>query len=399
MPQALTVEQEIGQQIKILRLSKRFSQDDLVKALGGMVTKQALSKYENGKMKPSVSVARGLAKVLGVQPIQLLTAPRFQVEFLAYRRRSGMLVRDHNETEGYVQAQLQERVRIQERLEGINTQPLPRFQVKSFEDVEQAAKDLRRVWDLGLDAISSITDLLETHRIHVLLIRATQKFDGLSAWVRDAQGVVIGAGVVSRDDVAGEHLRMNLAHELGHLVLEIVGLDVEKTVTRFAGAFLMPDQAVQLELGGKRAELNVEELLLIKQRFGISIQAIVMRASAVGLISETLKTNFFKYVSQQGWRTQEPQALIAEEPRRWKQLILRGLTERLLSPQEASVYLSPEEIERSGVVELPNMQSRQQRIVQMQKAAEQMVSYYEKGTEGAEWADEYVRTAGEHEAW
>jgi Zn-dependent peptidase ImmA (M78 family) len=365
-------------------------------------------------MKPSLRVARQLAIALGVKTIHLLAEPRFAVEFLAYRKKSNMLVRDKEQLESYVQVQLERRAAISSRLSSAlptqhdahsnlhsdaQTGNLPRFTVRTLEDVEQAAKSLRQTWDLGLDAISSITDTLESHRIHVLNVDASTKFDGISAVVHDDSGEVIAAGVVSRTGVSGERQRMNLTHELGHLVLDTQdlndGLDGEKAAKRFAGAFLMPDDAVRLELGEKRLNLSTDELFIIKKRFGISVQAIVMRASDLGIINGDLKTRFFKYAGQNGWRTQEPQSLAVEEPQRWKQIITRGLSERLLTIEEASPYLSAQELE-SAPPEVLRAQMRhslplEERQRQMRNAAEQMVDYYAPGNEGAEWAEEFVR--------
>jgi Zn-dependent peptidase ImmA (M78 family) len=315
-------------------------------------------------------------------------------------------VREKEQLESYVQIQLERRAAISSRLTSampthgdIQNGKLPNFAVRTLEDIEEAAKLLRQTWDLGLDAISSVTDMLESNRIHVLNVDASSKFDGISAVVHDDSGEIIAAGVVSRTGVNGERQRMNLTHELGHLVLKTQHLneelDSEKAAKRFAGAFLMPDEAVRLELGEKRLDLSIDELFIIKKRFGISVQAIVMRAFDLGIINADLKMRFFKYASQKGWRTQEPQPLAVEEPQRWKQIITRGLSERLLTVEEATQYLSPQEIE-SAPPELLRAQVRhnlplEERQRQMRNAAENMIDYYAPGNERAEWAEDFVR--------
>jgi transcriptional regulator with XRE-family HTH domain len=403
MSNSLPLADPTSSRIKTLRLAKGFSQDGLVDAVGGIVSKAALSKYERGKMRPSLQVARQLATALGVKTIHLLAEPRFAVEFLAYRNKSTMLIRDKEQLESYVQVQLERRATLQERLGKSHVNHLPRYGASTMEDVEQAAKKLRHAWDLGLDAISSVTDTLESHRVHVLNVDASEKFDGISAIVHDDSGEMIAAGVVSRTGVSGERQRMNFTHELGHLVLDTAGIDHEKAAKRFAGAFLMPDDAVRLELGDRRSDLNIEELFIIKRRFGISVQAIVMRAADLSIINTDLKTAFFKYAAQRGWRSQEPQPLAVEEPQRWKQIVTRGLSERLLTVEEASPYLSVEELESATPAEALRAQIRralplEKRHRQMQSAAEHMIEYYEPGNEGAEWADEFVHEGLNDEA-
>jgi transcriptional regulator with XRE-family HTH domain len=44
-----------------------FSMDRLVQETGGIITKQAISKYENNKMKPDSQVLNALSKALGVK--------------------------------------------------------------------------------------------------------------------------------------------------------------------------------------------------------------------------------------------------------------------------------------------------------------------------------------------
>jgi len=334
--------------IRTLRLARGYSQDDLVAQMGGVVTKAALSKYELGKSRPSAPVALRLANALGVKAVELFSEPRYQVEFLAYRRRVSMKVSEQNHVENWVEVQLQDRMKLQERLEGSNGNSLGfrKYVVNSIEHVEEVAVKLRNDWAVGLDPIPNMTDLLESRRVHVLETEVSEKFDGLSAVVKNAKGVVIGAGVVCQAKLQGERQRMNLAHELGHLILDPVeSLDIETVAKRFAGALLIPAEVMFKELGGRRNYLPLEEMLILKRRYGVSIQAIVMRAAILGIISQHIKTQWFKQNSRLGWRKSEPESLPAEEAQRWKQLVTRGLAEQIITPDEAGRYLSRNEIE------------------------------------------------------
>src|SRR2546423_14610726 len=73
--------------IRQLRLARGLSLDELANAMGGIVTKQALSKYELGTSKPSAPVLNQLARALGVKAMELWTAPTLEVKFLGYRKR------------------------------------------------------------------------------------------------------------------------------------------------------------------------------------------------------------------------------------------------------------------------------------------------------------------------
>ena len=54
----------ISERLKQIRLARGLSLDALVDAMGGVVTKQAVSKYETGKSQPTPKVVRALARAL-----------------------------------------------------------------------------------------------------------------------------------------------------------------------------------------------------------------------------------------------------------------------------------------------------------------------------------------------
>jgi transcriptional regulator with XRE-family HTH domain len=53
-----------GQRLKQLRLARGLSLQQLAEAMGGIVTKQALSKYEQDKDEPSARVLAALSEAL-----------------------------------------------------------------------------------------------------------------------------------------------------------------------------------------------------------------------------------------------------------------------------------------------------------------------------------------------
>src|SRR5271154_1679934 len=79
--------EESMNRIKQLRLARGLSLDELSDAMGGIVTKQALSKYELGISTPSAPVLNQLARALNVKAMNLWAAPSFEVKFLGYRKR------------------------------------------------------------------------------------------------------------------------------------------------------------------------------------------------------------------------------------------------------------------------------------------------------------------------
>src|SRR6266487_6322602 len=105
----------IGQRIKQLRLARGLSLDALAAALGGAVTKQALSKYELGKAQPSPRMLTLLASALGVKASQLAAPPDIHVEFIGYRRRASLPKREQERVECFITAALEQRVQLHVR--------------------------------------------------------------------------------------------------------------------------------------------------------------------------------------------------------------------------------------------------------------------------------------------
>src|SRR6185437_3933496 len=130
---------------------------------------------------------------------------------------------------------------------------------------------------------------------------------GISAVARDEDGHAISSAVVSRRGVPGDRQRLNVCHELGHVVLRAPeSADAEKVTFRFGAAFLAPAATLRREIGVKRAWLDLGELLLAKRTFGMSLQALLYRLKDLAIISNTHYQQWCVRISQQGWRKAEP---------------------------------------------------------------------------------------------
>jgi len=160
----------IARRLKQLRLARGLSLDALAAEMGGIVTKQALSKYELGKASPSPVVLNKLAAALGVKATHLWSEPSFSVKFIAYRRGSGLLKGEQKRIESLVVQSLEDRIRLQDLAQQINGSSLPvqKLNVGKITDAELAADKMRKTWSLGQAPIANVTDILEDHLVHVL---------------------------------------------------------------------------------------------------------------------------------------------------------------------------------------------------------------------------------------
>ena len=213
--------------------------------------------------------------------------------------------------------------------------------VGDLSEVEQAAISLRTHWDLGRKPILSMVELLEECGVKVLALELSD-IGGLTAYARRGGKNADAVIVVNRKD-SGERQRFTLTHELGHLVLTVDDkVDSEKAAHRFAGAFLMPADAVRTEIGRRRTSIGWSELFNLKRVFGVSVQAIVYRCRDLGIINDALYTRLFRDISRFGWRTppyREPQPIKAERPSRFERLCSRALAENVISEAKAAELL------------------------------------------------------------
>ena len=329
-------EMSVGERIKMARRMAGLSMDDLATTAG--VSKMAISKYERGINVPGTGVLIRLAQALDVKVAYFLYPVSVSLSPPVYRRRKSLRVKDQNAVLGRTQEWLERYLDV-ESLFGSPvefTPPEINRRIARLDEVERAALELRQVWQLGLDPIENLVELLETRGIKVGMVDGPDEFDALTMWANGSLPVI----VVKRNS-PGDRQRLNLAHELGHLVLEPVeDVDEEKAAYRFAAAFLVPEPVARAELGDHRKTLDLYELHLLKHKYGLSMQAWVYRAKDLGIISSSVAASLFQKFRQENWHHQEPgDPIPPEEPGRMKRFVLRALAEDVISPSRAAELL------------------------------------------------------------
>jgi len=377
----------IGQRLRRLRLARGYSLEELAAEMGGIVTKQALSKYERGTSKPSPVILDKLAEILKIKSSYLWSEPKISVKFIAYRKKSRLPKKEMTRIENYVEQKLEERIWLQDlMLQNIEVNlPVKDYSIYRIDDVEQAAINLRHNWNIGLDPISNIVNLLETHLVHIIDINTTENFDGLTALGYE-EDKLKAAAIALNSEVCGERQRFNLAHELGHIVLSISGdIDEEKAAYRFGSAFLAPESEILTEVGTKRSFITLPELLFLKSRFGLSIQALLYRLRELDIINNSYYKNWCIEINKKNWKKHEPAEMKPEKPIWLRQNVLRAISEGIITQEEANGLLD-EEIniakprslkEKQGFIKLPLEERR--RI--LAKQAEKIADVYEYGSD------------------
>lgn len=378
----------IGERLTQLRLAQNLTLEELSAKMGGIVTKQALSKYELNQAKPSPVVLTKLSAALGVKANYLLLPSQIAVKFIAYRKAVSLPEREEARVKSVVTQCLEDRVRIQNLVGQTKTNNLPwnSLEIFSIEDTEKQANHMRALWELGTSPISNVVGTLEEHQLCVLSIEAEEKFDGISALGCDASGNVLAGAIVTRKNIPGERQRLNLTHELGHSVLKISeGIDEEKAAFRFGSAFLAPAERLFKEVGTKRSYIHISELQILKKQFGISIQALLRRFWELGIINDTYYRRWCIYISKTGWKKHEPDEL-AEETAQWlirnlsrlvgEGAIAKDEAERMLG-SKIDVEQHTKMIQRRAFLQLP-MEKRRQLLTEQ---AKQLSEYYKNEAE------------------
>ena len=337
----------IGQRLKLARSAAGLSLRGLEAKIGNRVTAQAIGKYERNESMPGSGVLIVLADALDVSVDYLVGDQEMVLEAVEFRKKKLTSRREESQVEARV-LHLLERYLTVEGLLGLPSVAWDKPRealwpvLRDPAEAEHAAYGLRDHWGLGLDPITNLVELLEERGVKILSMDLTN-IDGLTAQVRCEGGAIASVVVVNRGD-QGDRQRFTIAHELGHMILDVAPkIDDEKAAHRFAGAFLMPAETLRTEIGKRRKSMGWSELFDLKQIFGVSVQALTYRCKDLSIFSPGLFRLLFEEFSRRGWRSppyQEPCPIPREKPRRFERLCFRALAEGAISESKAAELLS-----------------------------------------------------------
>lgn len=176
---------------------------------------------------------------------------------------------------------------------------------------------------LGFSPEEPIVNLIRAiERVGVFVIAVHLKVDehdAFSLWAREEKSIpvlVVSAGK------SGDRLRFSVAHELGHIMLHrgiIAGTKIhEREADAYASELLLPSRSMRLEM---IPPINLTKLAELKARWGVSIQALLMRALHLEIITMRQYKYLYQQISARGWRTKEPVEIPVERPRLIRQMI------------------------------------------------------------------------------
>lgn len=330
--------------LELMLAARSLTKGQLASLVG--VAASTVTKWCKGDQAPEAETFERLASVLNVQT-EWLTRPVVKAVSAPFYRSNASALKA-------ARAKLEARAELAQEIACLfgNYVDYPDLKLpeRKFQDPEQisdvdvdaAAEECRALWQLGRGPIQDLA--LAAEGAGVIIVREETEIsaiEGLSTWSDLLARPII---LLSSDKSNGFRSRFDLAHEIGHLVLHkyIPRADerdrysqMEKQAHRFAGALLLPAEIFANEV---RIPPSLDNLLVLKQRWGVSVAAMMMRLHALGLLNDEEKLALFKRRSARWGSKAEPgdDKWKPEEPR-----LLRRTQELLVSAGILSVDAIP----------------------------------------------------------
>jgi Zn-dependent peptidase ImmA (M78 family)/DNA-binding XRE family transcriptional regulator len=309
-----------GERIRQVRELMGWTQDHASELLG--VSQPFIAKIEGDRVNVSEQIIEKLSIASGFPPAFFSREPEFDFPAgsLLFRAHAAMTVKETAEIYRYAQITFG---MFRWILKQKKFKPFPtNLPINVSNDPREAAALTRSELGLSPDKpIPHLTHALENAGILILALPKTfEHRDAFSLWsgFDRARPVIVLAGGKS-----GDRLRMNMAHEVGHLVMHkpIVNpvQEMEKQAFEFAAEFLMPAKQMRLEI---IPPVSLDMLGRLKQRWGVSIQALIFRSRELEIINARKYTYLFQQLSARGWRMREPRMfdVPVEKPRLMRQI-------------------------------------------------------------------------------
>ncbi len=333
-----------AERFKSARLLNGLSLQDVADKLENKITRQAIYRYEKGEVLPDSEMLYELSKIFKVQNDFFFRPIKVEIGKVEYRKlqlpaKEEAIIEE--KTRDYISRYLEIEEILSIKVGFVN--PLENLPaVSDYLHVNEAAITLREKWNLGAGAIANVAELLEDRHIKIVKLSGHTDFDGLQTKVNGTIPVIAYNEIRNKNK---DRIRFTLLHELAHLLLKfdskLTHGRIEKLCHQFAGAMLLPENALVQEIGISRNRLELMELGNIKKQYGVSMQAIVMRANICGIVGDKYKKEFFELFENNNWKTDEPITYNNnEESGRFEQLIYRALAEELISISKAAALMN-----------------------------------------------------------
>ncbi|MCX8159927.1 MAG: XRE family transcriptional regulator [Candidatus Saccharicenans sp.] len=395
--------------LRAARLKAGLSLEDLAQKLGGIITRQAIAKYEKGLISPSPEVLEHLLQVLEIPPSPDIPeeVPEKPEEFTAEIRActvGGASVSKKESMESkqgkpgiitcryisnvipptptrraqYLQRAWAELIPEEE----IEMRPEPRLarkqvlalriilseKMKNYLWLEKLLRQEKlfqppfKLKILKMDEAEKAAEDLRRHwdlgtgTVTNLLTFLEER--GIKTFrlagpekFESHSGFYRGQPFIAvEDNLPVDRVRFRAAAELAQVLFGLAN-DPEtiRLYNRFAAAFLLPARILEEYFLPAGRKIAFSELAEIKTRYGISLQAIMRRALDLELVTERRFRSFREMMNEKGWLWKEPVEYRGEEnPSRFRRLLHYAVSSEILTPERAAALAetTPEELKK-----------------------------------------------------
>lgn len=273
------------ERLRDIRIKYGYTVEELATQLG--ISKQAVSKYENGLAIPSVGVLNKLIALFSL-PVGYLGKTEIlptQSSSIFYRRHKKTSKKEVEIARVTLKWYFEMIYAIREFL-SVPVSYIPEFD-KNL-SIEEKAKALRNSWKLGIMPINDLASLLERQGFYLLALQ----LDGVQTDAYSQRMQEYALIVLNQNKGTRERKNFSLAHELGHLVLhtgeEFAGSEKkEREADEFAACFLMPTESFSNDIVLETPNAFVE----LGEKWHVSPQAAVERSYRLGLLGRNEEEN------------------------------------------------------------------------------------------------------------
>ena len=298
------------------RLIRGLSRQEIADAFE--ITRQAVSQYENGICRPKPEIMRQYQTYLDM-PLNFFYSQPPQKTNTAYHFRK--LQKSTYTEQGRTAVRLGFMAEVYSYFSQYMEFPETSIPMKNESDyyneaeIEAIVTQVRDQWNLKGRPIKNITGLMENYGCIISKFACEKNIDiDACSKIFNLNGEVRPFITLISNGVSSCRERFSLAHELGHIILHSwADVDytknnaehsrIEKEANYFAGAFLLPFDEFSREALSCSA---IDSFIALKDRWKVSIGAMIMRAKNLSIISNNQTKYLFKQINLREIRKKEP---------------------------------------------------------------------------------------------
>lgn len=320
----------IGENIKRYRTFKGISLRKFGELVG--MSQTAIMKYEQNILKPDGEKLIKFAEILECSVKDLLKDnSKRKIIDINFRKRQSLSGKKLELLKEVIYNKVNNYLDVLE-LNNIERIKLKKYNVSSFLDAEKAADEFRKNNKINdIIPLVNLCNIIENLGISIVIVDNSKEifkgFDGVSEVVDGFPFICIAS------DINYFRQRFTLAHELGHLILNIDNkLDEEKICNEFASALLLPKKAMKIEFGENRNSISNREYEIVREEYEVSIKAIIYRLNKCGIISSNnAKESYIRFNKDLLIEELRIAESYQEYSRKYEQLTLRLLNQELIT--------------------------------------------------------------------